>query len=317
MAKTAVPINPKRALALVGPTSSGKSRLAIQISQVFPCEVICMDSMQIYRELAIGTARPSNQDLKEVPHHLYGFRSVREPMSAAAYAEMAQRKIETVLDRDKLPILVGGTGLYLRALVEGLSDLPSTPKTLRQRLDGLNEKKGLGHLYALLARLDPAGARQLHPNDRQRIQRFLEVRILTGKSMLDHWKQQKLRPKNPTMLCLGLSVERQVLNTRIQKQTAEMLHSGWIEETRGLIEQNLMPDVLRLGPIGYREIGEFLSGKLEKEALWEKIFIATRQYAKRQMTWFRKGSYIQWFHFDPDLGYNIPLITNFIKGNIG
>jgi tRNA dimethylallyltransferase len=177
----------------------------------------------------------------------------------------------------------------------------------------MKSRRGAPWLYKMLQRLDPKGADHLHCNDNQRIMRFLEVRILTGKSMLDHW--QKKEPTSPKPLTLGLQVDRPILDKHILRQVQNRLTEGWIEETQTLIKAGLLENVLKIGPIGYAQVADLIAGKLKLDQALEQIYRATRRYAKRQMTWFRKASYIQWFPFQPESGYNINGITEVVKGN--
>ncbi len=303
-------------MVLVGPTSSGKSSLALTLAETFPMELVCMDSMQIYKEPAVGTARPTTEEMQRAPHHLYGFTSVREKMSAYRWAAIAAQTVAEIQERGRIPLLVGGTGLYMRALFEGLHNLPATPDALRARLEGIAARRGRPWLYRMLQRLDPAGADHLHANDSQRIQRFLEVRLMTGKGMLEHWAHQRQNAR-PKPLVIGLDMPREILDRRIEKQVECMLDGGWIEETTSLLRQNLLECAVKTGPIGYAEVASLIAGNLTRAQAQQRIYLATRRYAKRQMTWFRKASYIQWFPFHPDSGYNTLGITEVVQGNMG
>jgi len=309
------PFNARQVAVLLGPTASGKSSLALFLARRFPLEIVCMDSMQIYEELSVGTARPTATEIQAVPHHLFGCISVRETMNCASYANMAGEVLAEIQARGKWPLLVGGTGLYLKTLFSGLDPLPATPEKLRLRLDKTRRRKGDNYLFKLLSRLDSDAAEKVHPNDKQRVQRFLEVRILTGRSILDHWKGLGQSPKNTkagTPVLMGLKVERSLLVKRIRARTEAMLERGWIQETKHLRELGLLARVREVGPIGYGLIGDFLEGKFSRENLLEKISVQTRRYAKRQMTWFRKDPQITWFPFDRESGYNEVTISDFL-----
>lgn len=315
--KHSAAFDPAACAALVGPTGSGKTNLALTLCREFPMEVVCMDSMQIYRELDIGTAAPSPQEMAAAPHHLFRFQPVTEAMTCVQYARIASEKAAEILVRGKIPLFVGGTGLYMKALFEGTAPLPQTPPDLRERLDQRKQKRGLQSLYNLLQRLDPAGAARLHANDSQRIQRFLEVRLLTGRGMLELWQEQEAHVAGRAPLTVGLEVPRPYLWEKIALRTEKMLSEGWVEETRQLLEKGLGDYVFTVGPIGYRLVAEYLSDKMTLKDVSERIAVLTRQYAKRQMTWFRKVPYIKWFPFDPDSGYNVASIIALYKDRFG
>ncbi|CAM2009770.1 tRNA (adenosine(37)-N6)-dimethylallyltransferase MiaA [Acanthopleuribacter pedis] len=302
-----------RCVAVVGPTGAGKSEIALTLAEQFGGELVCMDSMQIYKGLTIGTNGPDAAERARVPHHLFGFADIQSPLSSVAYVERARAVLAEIQARGNLPILVGGTGLYLKALVEGLDPMPATPPELRERLNRTVTEKGLPHVYRLLQRLDPAGAARLHANDRQRIQRFLEVRLLSGKSILDLWAQREKTQCEPVPIVIGCAVAREILVEQIQLRAGKMLENGWIEETRLLLQAGLQEFLLQLAPIGYDEIIAHLNGRRTLDDVATKIAIQTRQYAKRQVTWFRKVPYIQWFHFDPYSGYNTARIIAFLN----
>ncbi len=309
--------DPNRTLVIAGPTSSGKSSLALRLAKRLPLEIVCMDSMQLYRELSIGTGAPTDVERKTVPHHLYGSVSVKEPMTAFRYARMATSALAAIQARGRIPCLVGGTGLYMRTLFEGADRLPATPENLRRRLSDLSERRGKERLYRLLRRLDPEGAALLHPNDSQRVQRFLEVRLLTGRGIHANWKAADRPLPAPLPITIGLNMERSLLKNKIAARVHAMLEEGWIEETRNLVHSGIMEFVAQRGPIGYRQIAGFLDGEYDKNTLVNMIIVATRRYAKRQMTWFQKVSHIQWFPFLAKSGYNISDILAFVNSKMG
>lgn len=307
--------DPRRVIALVGPTGSGKTAVASALAQALPVEMVCMDSMQLYREMRIGTAAPTAEELAMAPSHLFGAFSVVEPMSCARYAEEASCAIQAILGRDRIPLLIGGTGLYMRFLFQPTFGLPKTDERLRARLTNLAERKGIGHLYRLLQRLDPEAAQYLNSGDRQRVMRFLEVRVGTGRSMLEHWSQQQAVDRN-LPVTIGLKVERDVLWRRLKRRLEAMIELGLVQESQHLIDAGLRQAVERTGPIGYRTMFRFLDGQGTLVEAKERIYIDTRRYAKRQMTWFRKLAYIQWFPYYPGSGYNIALMLSHIRQSI-
>jgi len=311
-----VPFDPRGVVVLVGPTSSGKTALSLQLAEALPVEVVCMDAMQLYREMKVGTARPTVYAARGIPDHLFGSISVRTPMNAQRYAAATSRIVADIQGRGRIPLLVGGTGLYMKALFEGLDTLPATPPPLRARLEAMAEAGGPSRLYRLLERLDPEGAARLHSNDRQRIMRFLEVRFITKRGILSLWRESKKSMPTPP-LTIGLEVARNLLDERIAAAVKSMLEGGWQEETRALSTAGLLEAVVSLGAIGYADVADLIAGARPESEVFERIFRATRRYAKRQMTWFRKTSQIRWFPFTPDSGYNTAGIIEAVQGNMG
>lgn len=302
-------------MVLIGPTASGKTEVAFELARFLPLEFVCLDSMQIYREMRVGTAAPGEKELQRVPHHGFGVASVREPLTGVTYARMAAIWMGEIQARGNIPLLIGGTGLYLRFLFQDVRDLPATPPELRARLDALIARRGLNHVYALLTRLDPRGASRLHPNDTQRIKRFLEVRLLTGRSVLDFWAdQESSTPSEP--VGLGLKVPRDLLWDRIQNRLDIML-PPWIEEAETLRDAGFTDMVTELGAIGYREMFSFLDQEVGLDDLKQRIYYSTRRYAKRQMTWFRKVPYIRWFPYRGDSGYNRVEMAEYARNRLG
>ncbi len=302
-----------RVVAVVGPTGAGKSQVALALAEACDGEIVCMDSMQIYSGLTIGTNGPCAEELARVPHHLFGVADMAQPWSSAGYAARVRPVLAEIQKRGKVPMLVGGTGLYLKTLVEGLDPMPATPPELRERLNQRVARKGLPRLYRLLQRLDGPAAARLHPNDRQRIQRALEVRLLSGGSILDLWTQREKAQCEEKPIVIGCAVARGFLIEQIQNRAGKMLENGWIEETRMLLQAGRQEALVKLAPIGYDQIIAHLSGQVGLDEVITKIAVQTRQYAKRQMTWFRKVPYIQWFHFDPHSGYNTARIIAFLN----
>jgi len=307
-------VNENYVIALLGPTGSGKSSVANKLSKILPLELVCMDSMQVYSEIRIGNTAPTEHEKKEIPHHLFGDTSIREPYSAVDWLNEVKQVIGEIHRRQRIPILVGGTGLYYRLLIEGVSDVPQTPSKLRARLDERCRKKGLPFLYRLLRRLDPETARKVHHNDRQRVQRFLEIRLITGHSVMSFWGQGRKSAINCPVLTLGLSVPRYLLRQRIRARLNEMLCSGWLDEVIGLYKGGLRSDIEKRGPLGYQILFKMLDGDFHSiEQAIERIDIVTRKYAKRQMTWFQNISEIKWFNLQNDTGYHIEAMTQVIE----
>lgn len=304
-------------IVLIGATGTGKTHVARQIADRIPVSFVCLDSMQLYGEMAIGTAAPSPEELGDTPHHFFGTFSIERPMSFARYAESARTTIGRIQASGRIPLLVGGTGLYLRFLFEPFDGLPRTPQSLRQRMDRIHGKPdGRHRLFRLLERLDPRGAAHLHPNDTQRTKRFLEVRVLTGRSILDIWEAQSKPRRGSVPVGIGLRMDRDTLWHRLQTRMNAMLDGGLIDEAKRLKDSGLADTVRQVSPIGYDHLFDFLDGKITSDVLKTRLFFATRRYAKRQKTWFKKVPYIRWFPYSPKSGYNIEEIIAWITSSI-
>ena len=285
--------NSSAIVVVAGPTASGKSDLALRLAQEFDGELICSDSMQVYRQFDIGTAKPTLSEQKLVPHHQLDLIDPDGNYSAGKYERDTSIIIQQIQQRGHLPILVGGTGLYYRALMYGISNIPKIPEKLRQELFSLQEEHGTSYCWEQLQKHDPQTAKRLHPNDTSRIMRSLEVVLATGTSIADFQLQQPFAEARYPVLAIAYEWERSQLYERINQRTRKMLKSGWIEEVKMLLE-SYPPELKPLQAIGYREIVEHLQNKLKQEALVKKIQLRTRQYAKRQMTWFRREAKIAW-----------------------
>ncbi|MCB9397335.1 MAG: tRNA (adenosine(37)-N6)-dimethylallyltransferase MiaA [Acidobacteria bacterium] len=308
-------IDAHRLIVLVGPTGSGKTKMVEGLAAQFPVEAVCLDAMQLYRELELGTASPNEAERSVCPHHLFGAFSVREPLTVASYKKACLEKVAEIQARGNLPLLVGGTGMYLRFLFEDLAGLPKTPSPLRARVDQIHARLGSQRTHQMLARLDPQAAARLHPNDQQRIKRFLEVRILTGKSVVDIWADQK-PGATQWPIGIGLAMDKSVLWQRLQVRLEAMLHGGWWQEAKALRDAGLRPDVEALGPIGYASLFEALDSPMDAGKVFERIYIQTRQYAKRQMTLFRRFPYIEWFTYHQPSGYNSSELLAFVQSRL-
>jgi tRNA dimethylallyltransferase len=272
---------------LMGPTASGKTALAMSLADHFPFQLISVDSALVYRGLDIGTGKPSAEEQRQYPHDLIDICEPNEPFSAADFVSCAVDAIQKAQACNKIPLLVGGTMLYFKALLQGLSPLPKADVLLREQLTAECQKVGSEVMHRQLQTLDPIAAARIHPNDPQRILRALEVNLLTGKAMQTHFEQPKLAFDYP---CLQLAIwpERSVLHTRIAQRFHQMLAQGFLEEARSLYQQDWFdPNLPSMRAVGYRQAIEHLSGQLNYDAFIEKSIIATRQLAKRQMTWLK------------------------------
>jgi len=280
-------------VVVAGQTASGKSDLALRLAQEFDGELICSDSMQVYRQMDIGTAKPTPDVQKIVPHHQLDLIDPDESYSAGKYARDASSIIEKVAARKRLPILVGGTGLYYRALMYGISKIPSIPEKHRKKVTGWHSEHGTYYCWKELQKLDPEGAVRLHPNDTARILRSLEVVLSTGTTLAEFQQDKPFAEAKYSFHAVALEWERDVLYERINQRTLIMLESGWITEVEQLLTR-YSPELKPLQAIGYREVIQHLQNKLEWGVMVKEIQKRTRQYAKRQMTWFRKENNIGW-----------------------
>lgn len=279
-----------RPVMLLGPTASGKSAVAMALAERFPLEIVSVDSAQVYRLLDIGTAKPSTAERARVPHHLVDILDPEDSYSAARFAADARRLVSEISARGRLPLLVGGTMLYAKALREGLHELPPASAALRAQLDREAEHAGWPALHARLASVDPATAARLAPGDSQRIQRALEVYLLTGQP-LSHWIAQQRSDAAPPLEALRIALEpsdRSVLHKRIEARFRTMLAAGLIDEVRQLRERPTLHAALpALRSVGYRQVWAWLDQPGPMEALANAGIAATRQLAKRQLTWLR------------------------------
>lgn len=281
---------------LKGPTAAGKTALALALARRLPCEIVSVDACQVYRGLDVGTAKPNPAQRAAVPHHLIDIREPDQPYSAAAFQRDARRAIEGIVARGRLPLLVGGTMLYFRALQEGLSPLPPADADLRARLAAEAADRGWPALHRRLTRVDPVAAARIRPNDAQRIQRALEIWELAGEppSVLQDRPRRGGLDREVVALAVA-PAERAVLHRRIAERFRAMLAAGLVEEVRGLLERGFDPDLPALRSVGYRQVVAYLAGRLPQAELAERGISATRQLAKRQLTWLRAEADLVWF----------------------
>ncbi len=287
--------NPHRLLIIIGPTAVGKSKLAIELAKKLDGEVISADSMQVYFGMDIGTAKPSKEELEDVPHHLINIIPPDKNWSVSDFVSNAKNIIKDIVKRDKLPIVVGGTGLYLNALIAGYSfPVIEANKDIRERLEGEAKAFGSVHLYEKLKKADPDAASKIHFNDLKRIIRALEVFEITGKPMsLLQSKDEENLPYETVIV--GLDMERKKLYERIEKRVDQMLKAGLIDEVKKLIGEGYDRNLTSMQAIGYKEVAEHLHGKYTHDELVNILKQNTRNFAKRQMTWFRRFKNVNWF----------------------
>lgn len=285
-------------VAVVGPTASGKSALAMELAERLGGEVINTDSMQVYRGFDIGTAKPSSSERRRVPHHLIDVANPGESYSAGRFVTDARTAMADMVARGRVPILCGGSGLYFRALMFGMAEIPAVPTPVRDAVEAWLKEKGLGAGHAELERVDPVTAAKVHPNDPARIARGLEVFRATGLPLSDFRRAQPFAESAPGTLSLGTLFQRPELYRRINQRVRRMMDRGWIEEVEALLGAGYGPGIKPMQAIGYRQIAAALSAgpisQQGREALAEAIATSTRHYAKRQVTWFRKHPEISW-----------------------
>ncbi|PAV49294.1 tRNA (adenosine(37)-N6)-dimethylallyltransferase MiaA [Pseudomonas sp. HAR-UPW-AIA-41] len=293
------------AIFLMGPTAAGKTDLALELARSLPCELISVDSALIYRGMDIGTAKPEKSVLAEFPHRLIDIRDPLEAYSAAEFRADALAAMAEITSRGKIPLLVGGTMLYYKALLEGLADMPSADESVRREIEAQAAAQGWAAVHAELARVDPQSAARIHPNDPQRLTRALEVWRVSGLSMSEHRlrQQQNAGLDTPgggqfpyTVAQLAIApLERQVLHERIARRFQLMLEQGFIEEVETLRRRGDLHAALpSIRAVGYRQAWDYLDGRLTHDEMVERGIIATRQLAKRQFTWLRGWSDVHW-----------------------
>lgn len=285
------------AVFLMGPTASGKTELAAGLVRHFPMDIISVDSAMVYRGMAIGTARPDAALLRAAPHRLIDFRDPGEPYSAAEFRRDALAAMAEITAAGRIPLLVGGTLLYFRALERGLSAMPPADPAMRARLDAEARRIGPQAMHARLRTVDPAAAARIHANDPQRVQRALEVYELTGQPLSNfHDQGREAAPPYRLIKLVVAPSDRDLMRERIERRFREMLAAGFVEEVRALRARgDLSADLPALRAVGYRQVWAFLDGRLDREAMVHQAIVATRRYAKRQMTWLRGETGAHWF----------------------
>ncbi|MFK5913538.1 MAG: tRNA (adenosine(37)-N6)-dimethylallyltransferase MiaA [Woeseiaceae bacterium] len=276
-------------ITLMGPTASGKTDLAIYLREHFPVDIISVDSAMVYRGLNIGSAKPSDDELAKAPHRLIDVVDPSEAYSAARFRKDALVEIAKIIQAGRIPLLVGGTMLYFRALLEGLSDLPASDAVTRDKITQQAKQSSWEKMHERLAEIDPEAATRIHPNDPQRISRALEVYEMTGKPISQLQREQKSEPLPYNVLKLAvIPSDRAMLHTRIAKRFHLMLEQGFIDEVKTLQNRgDLHEDMPPIRAVGYRQVWDYLLGRMDYTEMEERGVIATRQLAKRQFTWLR------------------------------
>ena len=299
----------EKIVCVVGPTACGKTRFGVEIAKKFNGEVVSVDSMQIYRGMTVGTAAATEKEMDGVPHHMIAVADPEESWSVARFTREADRCIQDILARGKLPVLVGGTGLYLDSLVRGNSFAAGDESTpIRKELEARAAKEGIEGILSDLAKVDPVSAAKLHPNDEKRIIRALEVYLHTGKTIHAHNEATRLLPNKYDAIYLGLAFrDREDMKALIDRRVDEMVKEGLLEEVAALVARGLPPTSTALQAIGFKEfLGVYTGEKTEEEAI-EEVKLRSRQYAKRQLTWLRKNEAIHWFYWEKERNFALAL----------
>ena len=290
-------------VVVLGPTASGKTALSVALAERFGGEIVNCDSVAMYREFDIGTAKPSAEELSRAPHHLFDFVEPTGYATAGEYARRARAVLEEIKSRGKLPIVVGGTGLYLRALLSGLFPGPERSEGLRDRLRARAGEKGSSYLHGLLRRLDGPAAQKIHANDKPKLIRAIEVCLASRQKMTEMWAEGRDSLQGFRIHRIGLNPDREALYNRINRRAEKMFAAGLVEETRQLLEK-YGPGTQPLNSLGYKQAVQLIRGEIDDAEAVRAAQQAHRNYAKRQMTWFRREPDVTWFSgfgADPDI----------------
>ncbi len=299
-------------VVICGPTASGKTSLACSQAEKFDLEIVSADSRQVYRRMDIGTAKPTAEELSQVPHHLINIVDPDEDFTVADYIDHARAAINDIADRGKLPLIVGGTGLYIRALADGLAAVPAADEKLREELREIEQQEGEGALYRRLQGVDPVQAEKIHPNNQVRIIRALEVYELAGVPMSDFQQRHRFEEEPYRVLKIYLQWPREQLYERIENRVDHMFELGLVEEVEQLLNAGYSAELKSMKAIGYREVISHLAGEVDIDEAIELIKRETRRYAKRQETWFKKEKSIISVDSLPEIDRIQPLIECFL-----
>jgi tRNA dimethylallyltransferase len=285
-----------KAIFLMGPTASGKTDLAMSLYRAHPCELISVDSALVYRSMDIGTAKPSSEELEETPHQLIDLIDPAESYSAARFRQDALAQMKLAVEEGKVPLLVGGTMLYFKTLLEGLSELPAADPEVRQAIEQEAERLGWEWLHQQLADVDAESAARIHPNDPQRLSRALEVYRVSGKPLSTWIAEQSAEPLPYQVLQFAIAPsDRKLLHQRIEQRFVQMVEEGLVEEVRRLyLRGDLHIDLPSIRCVGYRQVWEYLEGRYSYDEMIYRGIVATRQLAKRQLTWLRSWPNVRW-----------------------
>ena len=302
-----------KVIVICGPTASGKTALSIELAKKINGEIISADSMQIYKDMDIGTAKPDKEEMQGIKHYLLDCISPDVRYSVAEYKQDATKAIEEILQKGKTPIIVGGTGLYVDALIYGIeyNDI-KIDEEYRMKLEKIAEEQGLQPLYEMALKIDEEAMKKISSNDKKRIMRVLEIYKATGKTKTQQEIESRKNGVKYDYKVFALNMDREVLYNRINLRVDIMIKNGLVEEVKNLKEKyNKFPTAMQ--GLGYKEVVEYLEGKITEEEMIEKIKMETRRYAKRQLTWFRKNKETIWLDATKEKDYNVSQIANYIS----
>lgn len=299
-------------LVICGPTACGKTGWSLALAKQFPLEIISADSRQVYRMMDIGTAKATAEEQALIPHHMIDLIDPDEEFSVARYVDQARPLIEEIYQRGRIPCVVGGTGLYIRALIGGLADTPTGDQQLRDKLHRREVEEAPGCLHEELSKVDPVAAEKIHPHNLVRIVRALEVFYVSGRTLTDLQQEHQFADQPYRVLLFAPQQDREVLYRRIDLRAEQMLADGLVDEVRGLVDR-YSADLKALKTLGYREVVRYLDEPNSRDKMLDEIQISTRQFAKRQLTWFRKEAEIIWVDSSPESGRVLRSIEDFIR----
>ena len=302
-------------LVIVGPTAVGKTKIGIELAEKLGGEIVSADSRQMYRSMNIGTAKPSPEDMQKIPHHMIDVVNPDEEYTVADYACGAHAAIKSISEKGKIPVMVGGSGLYIRAVIDGIFPGPGSDMKIRGKLEIEAKENGLASLYGRLCKVDPAASHRIHPRDMRRIIRALEIYEITGKpiSLLQE-EGKKKEPEYKTVM-IGLNRPRKELYRRIEERVEEIFQHGFIEEVKTLLGKGYEESLISMEALGYREVVMFLRGKTSIDLVKRKVKQNICHYARRQLIWFRKDKRITWFNIEDeeDCEETVEKIYQFLK----
>ena len=295
-------------IVIGGPTASGKSNLAVELAKKIDGEIISADSMQIYKDMNIGTAKITEEEMQGIPHYMIDIVSPEERYSVSEYKKEAEKAIEEILKKGKMPIIVGGTGLYIESLIYGIEfQQEEFDEEYRKKLDNIAEKEGLEKLYEEAKKIDPKAMEKISKNDRKRIIRVLEIYHKTGKTKTEQEIESRKKEVKYNYKLFAINFDREKLYSRIEQRIDQMIENGLIQEVEDIKKKyNKFPTAMQ--GLGYKEVVEYLENKITKEEMLEKLKKETRHYAKRQLTWFRKYKEIIWLEGENEINSNLEII---------